>query len=164
VVRDPAEALEEAVLGAPRRYTRLELADAAGLDLDEVRRLWRSLGFAEVPDDAVVFTDRDLDAVRLMGGLTAVGVLAPDVREAVARAVAQSMSRLADWQVGMLKRLIESHGADLTPQQSLQVASSVLPALERLQTYVWRRHLAASVERLLVASGGTDGEEGTEPR
>jgi adenylate cyclase len=155
------EALEEVVLGAPRRYTRLELADRAGLDPDEGRRLWRSLGFAEVPDDAVMFNDRDLAAVRLMSSLTDAGVLEPDVREAVARAVAQSMSRLAEWQVGMLKRLIEAQGEDLTPQQSLQVAASVLPALEELQSYVWRRHLAATVGRLLVASEG--GEDGTQP-
>ena len=108
----------------------------------------------------MVFTDRDLGAVRLMSSLTDAGVLAPDVREAVARAVAQSMSRLAEWQVGMLKRLIEAAGENLTPQQSLQVAASVLPALEELQTYVWRRHLAATVGRLLVASD--DGHDGTE--
>jgi adenylate cyclase len=158
-------ALEEVVLGASRRYTRAELVDATGLDPDEAGRLWRALGFAEVDDDAVVFNDRDVAAIRLMGSLSDAGVLTPDVREAVARATAQSMSRLAEWQVGMLKRLIESGGEPLTPQQSLQVAGSVLPALEELQSYVWRRHLAATISRLLVASGGTatpEGEEGTE--
>ena len=110
-VDHPLEAaLEEAILGAPRRYTRTELAEAAGLDLDEGRRLWRSLGFPEAPDDAVLFTDCDLAAARLMTGLTEAGFLDTDVREAVARATAQSMSRLAEWQIGMLKRLIESRG------------------------------------------------------
>jgi adenylate cyclase len=156
------EALEEVVLGAPRRYTRLELSERAGLDPDEGKRLWRSLGFAEVSDDAVVFNDRDIAAVRLMSSLSDAGVLEPGVREAVARAVAQSMSRLAEWQVGMLRRLIEAEGEDLTPQQSLQVAASVLPALEELQTYVWRRHLASTVRRLLVAGGGEDGDDDTE--
>ena len=147
-------ALEEVVLGASRRYTRAELVGATGLDPEEAGRLWRALGFAEVEDDTVVFNDRDVAAIRLMGSLSDAGVLAPDVREAVARATAQSMSRLAEWQVGMLKRLIESGGEPLTPQQSLQVAGSVLPALEELQSYVWRRHLAAAISRLLVTSGG----------
>ena len=152
------EALEEVVLGACRRYTRGELADAAGIDLDEGRRLWRSLGFPNTPDDAVLFNERDLVAARLMTRLTEAGFLDPDVREAVARATAQSMSRLAEWQVGMLKRLIEAEGAPLTRAQSLQVAGAVLPALEELQSYVWRRHLAAAVSRMLVAAGG-DGTE-----
>ena len=77
-------------------------------------RLWRSLGFPEAADDAVLFNDRDLDAAKLMASLTDAGLLDPDVREAVTRATAQSMSRLAEWQVGMLDRLIESSGAHRT--------------------------------------------------
>jgi adenylate cyclase len=147
------EAIEEIVLGAPRRYTRLQMCEAAGLDLDEGRRLWRSLGFAEVADDAALFTERDVQAVRLMTDLTEAGVLELDVREAVARAVAQQMSRLAEWQVGLVKRLIESRSADVTARQALETTAAVLPALEELQTYVWRRHLAATVHRLLATSG-----------
>ncbi|GAA2551538.1 adenylate/guanylate cyclase domain-containing protein [Pseudonocardia hydrocarbonoxydans] len=146
------------MLGAPRRYTRAGLAEAADLDPDEGRRLWRSLGFAEVGDDEVLFTDQDVAAVRLMAGLTEAGVLEPEVREAVARAVAQSMSRLAEWQVGMLRRLLEGHDEDLTPVESLQVAAAVIPALEQLQSYVWRRHLAATVHRVLATPAG-DGSD-----
>jgi adenylate cyclase len=156
------EVLEEVVLGAPRRHTRVQLAEAAGLDLEEGRRLWRSMGFPETPDDATIFNDRDLAAAKLMTGLTEAGFLDSDVREAVARATAQSMSRLAEWQVGMLKRLIEAEGAPLTPQHALQVAGAVLPALEELQNYVWRRHLAAAVARLLVTDASEGGPDGTE--
>lgn len=149
------EALEEVVLGGPRRYTRLELNEAAGLDPDRSRGLWHALGFTDVPDDAVMFTDGDLGALRLVTQLTDAGVLEPGVREAVTRAVAQSMSRLTEWQVGMLKRVIESDGArEVTPLQSLQIAAALVPALEELQTYVWRRHLAATISRMLVTSGG----------
>lgn len=148
------EALEEIVLGGPRRYTRLGLNAAAGLEPEQSRGLWHALGFADVPDDAVMFTDGDLAALRLVTQLTEAGVLDPGVREAVTRAVAQSMSRLTEWQVGMLKRVIESEGArDVTPQQSLQIAAALVPALEELQTYVWRRHLAATISRMLVTNG-----------
>jgi len=156
------EALEELVLGAPRRYTRLQVGEAAGLDPDEGRRLWRSLGFPEAGDEDVLFTERDLEAVRLMTRLTDAGVLEPDVREAVARAVAQSMSRLAEWQVGMLLRVIEGQRGQVTPQDSLEVAAAVVPGLEELQSYVWRRHLAAAVRRMVVTSGADD-EPGTWP-
>ena len=156
---DLDEALEAAVLGASRRYTRGELADAAGLDIEaEGTRLLRSLGFPEAPDDAVLFNDRDLDAAKLMARLTDAGVLDPDVGEAVARATAQSMSRLAEWQVGMLKRLIESSGSPSGPEQALQMARDVLPVVEELQSYVWRRHLAAAVARMLVPTA-PDGRE-----
>ena len=153
------EALEELVLGAPRRYTRSEVSAAAGLDLDEARRLWSALGFPEAADDEVLFTEQDLTAVRLMTRLTAAGVLEPDVREAVARAVAQSMSRLAEWQVGMLMRVIEGQHGEVTPQGSLDVAAAVLPGLAELQTYVWRRHLAAAVRRMVVTAESGGGAE-----
>ncbi|MFB9385208.1 adenylate/guanylate cyclase domain-containing protein [Pseudonocardia petroleophila] len=109
-------------------------------------------------DDEVLFTDQDVAAVRLMAGLTEAGVLEPEVREAVARAVAQSMSRLAEWQVGMLRRLLEGHGDELTPVESLQVAAAVIPALEQLQSYVWRRHLAATVHRMMAPAAGAGGD------
>jgi adenylate cyclase len=158
-VDQPLEAaLDEAILGAPRRYTRVELAAAAGLDPAEGRQLWRSLGFPEAPDDAVLFTDNDLAAARMMTGLTDAGFLDIDVREAVARATAQSMSRLADWQVGMLKRLIEADGTPTSPSEALQVAQTVLTALAELQSYVWRRHLAATVARMLVTAGPDEPE------
>lgn len=151
------DALEEAVLGAPRRYTRTEVAQHAGLELDEAKRLWRALGFPETGDDEVLFTDRDVEAARVMGRLTEVGLLDPDVREAVARAVAQQMSRLADWQVGMLKRLVEAQPDEVSPEQSLELAAAAIPALEHLQDWVWRRHLAAAVSRMLVL--GTAGDD-----
>ncbi|OZM78271.1 adenylate/guanylate cyclase domain-containing protein [Pseudonocardia sp. MH-G8] len=156
------EALEELVLGAPRRYTRRQVSEAAGLDPGETRRLWRALGFPEAADDAVLFTERDLDAVRLMTRLTDAGVLEPDVREAVARAVAQSMSRLAEWQVGMLVRVIEAQHGAVTPEGSQEIAAAALPGLEELQNYVWRRHLAAAVRRMLVPVERGD-EAGTWP-
>jgi adenylate cyclase len=158
----PEEALEELILGAPRRYTRRQVSVEAGLDLDTGRRLWRALGFAETADDEVLFTERDLEAVRLMTRLTDAGVLEPDVREAVARAMAQSLSRLAEWQVGMLIRVIEEQRGEVTPDGSRDVAAAVLPALEELQSYVWRRHLAAAVRRMVVTAG-TGEEPGTWP-
>jgi adenylate cyclase len=160
-VSTPEDALEELILGAPRRYTRQQVIEDAEIDLDTGRRLWRALGFAEAGDDEVLFTERDLDAVRLMSRLTDAGVLDPDVREAVARAMAQSLSRLAEWQVGMLIRVIEGQGGEVTPQGSRDIAAAVLPALEELQSYVWRRHLAAAVRRMVVTSGPS--EPGTWP-
>jgi adenylate cyclase len=160
---EPDEALEELVLGAPRRYTRQQVSEAAGLDIETGRRLWRSLGFPETADDEVLFTERDVDAVRLMTRLTEAGVLEPDVREAVARAMAQSLSRLAEWQVGMLVRVIEAQHGAVTPEGTREIAAAVLPAMEELQSYVWRRHLAAAVRRMAVTAGGSGDELGTWP-
>jgi adenylate cyclase len=159
--RPLADALEELVLGAPHRYTPVQVDEATGLELEEGRRLWRSLGFPEVPDEDAVFTERDIEAVRLMSELGEAGVLQPEVREAVARAVAQAMSRLAEWQVDMVRRVLESEGEDATPERALELTAAVLPALEQLQSYVWRRHLAATVRRLVETPADGAVEERT---
>jgi adenylate cyclase len=143
------------VLGGPRRWTRTQLADAAGLSPDDTRRLWRALGFPEVGDDEVRFTDHDLAAAQAFAGLMTAGVVGQDVSVAVARATAQSASQLAEWQVGLLRRLFEaSNDLDDDGQPpadaSLKLARTVLPVLENLQTYVWRRHLAAAIARMVV--------------
>lgn len=148
-------AIEEVILDGPRRWTRTQLADAAGLSPDETRRLWRALGFPEVGDDDVRFTDHDIAAAQAFAGLMTAGLVGPDVSEAVARATAQSASQLAEWQVGLLRRLFEA-STDLTdagrppPDASLELARKVLPVLENLQAYVWRRHLAAAIARMVV--------------
>ncbi|MGQ0573947.1 MAG: adenylate/guanylate cyclase domain-containing protein [Pseudonocardia sp.] len=150
------DALETAVLGAPRRYTRPELLERAGMADTESGRLWLSLGFAALPDDEIAFTERDVEAARLMARLTEVGMLPVDVREAVARAVAQSMSSLAEWQIGMLVRVIEALPEDGRADRAAQITAEALPAMEQLQTYVWRRHLASTMRRRLVAEAMND--------
>lgn len=139
--------LDQIILGAPREFTRDELVAEAGMDADESNRLWRSLGFADSDPEERVFTRADLDAARTVAELSAEWLPDPSVREAVARAIAQSLSRLAEWQVGMLAQVAAADGRELTPQATARIADEVLPHLERLQSYVWRRHLAATAAR-----------------
>jgi adenylate cyclase len=94
---DLDEALEAAVLGASRRYTRGEVADAAGLQIEEGTRLWRSLGFPEAPDDAVLFNDRDLDAAKLW---RASATRASSTRTCARPSPARRRSRCHGWPSG----------------------------------------------------------------
>ena len=50
----PAELITRGLLAGRGRFTRLEVAERAGMPLDEARRLWRALGF-EVDDDQRIF-------------------------------------------------------------------------------------------------------------
>ncbi|MFC7657934.1 hypothetical protein ACFQV8_18095 [Pseudonocardia benzenivorans] len=114
----PEPGLAEAVLGGARTLTRPQVIAAAGIDPEEGERLWRALGFPEPADDDVLFTDRDVEAVRVMQQLGDAGLLPPRVREAVARAVAQDMSRLAEWQVGMLRTVLAGPAGERSPPTS----------------------------------------------
>jgi len=46
------ERVETSLLGGERKYNRLEMAEKSGIGLEDVRALWRALGFATVDDVA----------------------------------------------------------------------------------------------------------------
>lgn len=150
--------LDEIILGAPREFTRDELVEAAGLDPEESGRLWRALGFPDTDPDARVYTRADLAAARKVITLSRDWLPQTEAREAVARAIAQSLSRLAEWQIGMLAQMAAAQVGELTPRAAAQLAAEVLPELEELQAYVWRRHLAATAARWTAGAQRGDAE------
>jgi adenylate cyclase len=148
---DPQLWLEERLLGGPRRYTRAEMSERIDLDRDKAARLWRALGMPEVGDHEVVFTEGDLHALLRLEKLRASGLVPDELDEAVTRAVSLAMAGLADWQGDMLYHLLEPGDGKADEQQVLWVVNEVLPLLRQMQSYIWRRHLAAAAGRLLVS-------------
>src|SRR4051812_14373713 len=153
---DTTEQLEGILLGGPRKYTRLELAEKSGVPLDFSRRLWRAMGFADVADTERMFTEGDLFALLAFRDLKSAGLIDDETALTSTRALGQQLSRLANWQVGILtQRLIDLgmlEQTDLAPTVSL-VAEQVLPDLERILILVWRRQLAVHGPRALAAVG-----------
>jgi adenylate cyclase len=56
--------VERVLSGEGRRYTREEVADEVGLDVDLLLRVWRALGQAEVSTGEASFTEEDMEAAR----------------------------------------------------------------------------------------------------
>jgi adenylate cyclase len=111
----------------------LTMADATartGIPEAVVRRLWRALGFAIPAPDEAAFTAEDLAALELMHSPNRLDV---DTEVRLARAVGQTMARLADWQVSTLSSLGRPDVLDETA--------------ERVLVYTWRRHLEAASSR-----------------
>jgi adenylate cyclase len=147
-----AELIEAALLGGPRRYTRAEVAAAVGVSPDWGRQIWRALGFADVDEDARVFTEADIAALRSFETLVASGKIKPGEEIPHVRAIGQAMSRLADWQVReMMTRITEQAGSDEAVRVALaaELPDELLPVVEQLQVFAWRRHLAAAAGRML---------------
>src|SRR3954463_15693700 len=94
--------LDRALLGGSRRYTRVQVSESAGVPLERAQRLWRALGFPDVDDDKVAFTDLDVQALRTVQELVDLGLIDEDTQIATTRAMGQSLSRLAEWQVSVL--------------------------------------------------------------
>ncbi len=151
---DVREALERLLLGGPRGLTRREVAAAAGMPPERTQRLWRALGFPDVADDDPVFTLADVGALGTVSALIDSGFVDPGSEASIARATGQALSRLADWQTDLLADALVRRAREAgpgTPVDVVAAAETLLPLLGRVQDYVWRRHLAANVDRVLSA-------------
>ena len=141
---------ERTLLGGERKFTRIEVSERAGISSARAERMWHALGFATVPDDEVAFTDDDVEALRLVAALEDDDFIDPEMESSLARKLGQTQSRLASWQSAMFLEFLG--GSKLAADEALEVAGMLLPAMERLQTYVWRRHLAAAAGRAMAGS------------
>jgi adenylate cyclase len=152
--------LERALLGAAPQLTSEDVAAAAGITLEEARRLWRALGF---PDAGAhpAFTEADLEALSTLVGAVREGVIDFDTAVRLTRAVGQTMARLADWQVATLSgregQLDQGQQPASRVETTVGLAERIGIPFEQLLLYAWRRHLAAAVGRV-EALGANDDE------
>ncbi|WP_235535867.1 adenylate/guanylate cyclase domain-containing protein [Nocardioides sp. Root190] len=144
-------ALEQHLLGEAPHLTQQQVADRAGVSVDMANELWHLLGFARVPDDAAAFTTSDVRALELASDLIRLGVLSAERQEGLVRTWGRSFARLADWQVALLADVAREMGADPTVGL-LAISDEIMPRVEELQSYAWRRHLLSAGSRMLAES------------
>jgi class 3 adenylate cyclase len=145
--------LERLLLGAPRAYTREQVAKDVGLTVEEARTYWRALGFADV-GEAVAFTIWDIEALRGIVELVRSGTIDQTTALNLVRALGRMTGRLAEWHVETLASLVEAaHETDNGDSRltlAYEFGVRLLPEFERLLIYAWRRKLAAAAGRLVA--------------
>ncbi|ORM27834.1 guanylyl cyclase [Williamsia sp. 1135] len=118
---------------------------ALNISEDHARRVWSAFGFTMQGDDKL-FTADDVQALQLVRGLDE--GQPPEFEIAMARALGQTMSRLADWEASnMADRIRSGDSPDL---------ETMLGAVQRVQTLVWRRHLASALQNALATTDGVN--------
>lgn len=159
-VPDPRSRLDRAILGEEPAHTALEVAERAGVTVDEVRRLWRALGFPEMAGE-VAFNDGDIAAVADVMGIVDSGAVDFDMAVNLTRAVGQTMSRLADWEVATLAGRVEEieaseQASGSRTQSALRLIEEINAPFEQMLVYAWRRHLAVAVSRVVALGQQTE--------
>ena len=86
--------VERVLSGGAERFTPIEVAERAGIELEFLKRQWRALGMALVDDDEPAYTERDIEAAQRLRFLREAGVPDDGVLE-TARLLGMSMSQLA---------------------------------------------------------------------
>jgi adenylate cyclase len=149
VRQEQLERIAEIVLGDPAVFTREEAAAAAGLTVEQARPYWRAMGFADV-GSAPAFTATDVESLCRLTEWVANGLLDEATTIEVVRSVGQTASRLADWQVDTMARVLAESQAPVDLTAVADTMAEVLPGFESLLVHAWRRHLAAVVGRGLA--------------
>ena len=157
------DAVDQLLVPGESRYTRVELARRAGIDPDQVRRFWRAMGFPDPADDDAIFTDTDVAVLSAFDRFLRDDMVDPDVALQITRVVGQAMSRVAEAEVAAVRERLEALGLieDRTEEEVgaavVSRSAALLPAIEGLLVYQWRRHLAAAAQRVVMARN-TDGD------
>lgn len=103
------------------------------------------MGFAEVPEDDMVFGDDDVAVAASLGRLLDSGVMEEHDVLRLARVLGASFSRITEAQVSLL--------ADAGALGDRRLVG----LMERSMVYVWRRHMIAALGRRLQVEEGTFG-------
>lgn len=150
------EVLERHLLGSTPTLTGQQVADAVGISRETARLRWRSLGFTEVEDDMVAFTEADLEALRLTQRMHELGMIPAEDEAALIRTLGRSFARLAEWQLGLLGETIDPTVLDAEDLGA--VIDEVVPVIEQVQSYIWRRHILSAASRALLAPPAEDAD------
>ena len=139
-------AIEHLVVPDPAVYDLAAMSEASGLTPAQITRLWRSLGFPEPQPGEPLFTDVDVEMLRSIGELLALGWIDDELTVQMARVIGSSLSRIAS-------ALIDSidpddpprfpDGRPHTEEGFAAVAPLLMPLLLQVMDYVWRRHVQA---------------------
>jgi adenylate cyclase len=141
---------ERMLIPSRRRYSRDEVSQLTGVDLGKLERFWRALGFPGVQDDEPAFTDLDLEAVRLFQGMQALGAADTDSAVHMARVIGSSMARIAEAELVPADMVSEEVDPILSAEAFAGVADATIPAMAKLLEFVWRRQVAAGIQRNMM--------------
>ncbi|MFI6506776.1 adenylate/guanylate cyclase domain-containing protein [Streptosporangium sp. NPDC050855] len=153
--RPTAEQIEHLFVGTAPRYTRIQVAALAGVPQELTERIWRALGFATLPDDAVAFTDADVAVLLRVRAMMENGLMDDRTVIRMSRALGQTTARLAQWQAEIMIGAMLDPGerpADEDLAAVMDTSRRLLPDFEKVLVHVWRAQLAAAGTRLLTVA------------
>ena len=149
-VRRSVGALEKVLLQGPRKFSRRDLDQQQDIPQRMTAVYWRSLGFAPVDEDTVVFTEEDAYAIGDLSAIVEDGAMSERAFSSITRGLGFHMGRLAMW---ITEALVDeakySDGASDAEarQHMLDTMPELLETLESQVMFAFRRQLAAYAAR-----------------
>jgi adenylate cyclase len=155
--------VERALLGRPASMAAPEVSRRAGVPAGTARRFWHAMGFQVAADEEAMFTVADREALERVARLIDRGAVSEELALQMTRAFARTADRLAVWQTQLVAETLagtdvdEPEGKDTrsVPDPDVVAAAAALltglgDELDPLLVYIWRRHLAGALQRMIA--------------
>ena len=142
---------DRALRGTPPSLTALDIAEASGLSLEFLRRLWRALGLAEADDADVAYGQTDLEAAKLVGRFHGAG-LDEEALVLISQVIGHGASRLGETLREVVGEALLEAG-DTEHSLGLrygQAAEYMVPLLAPVLGYVTGVHLREQIKADVV--------------
>ncbi|MGH9085309.1 MAG: adenylate/guanylate cyclase domain-containing protein [Acidimicrobiales bacterium] len=156
-------AIDRLALDQELRYDLDAACRVTKLPEEELRHIWRSLGFPEPQPGEPIFSDVDLGNLAAVADLMHSGVVSPEVTYSMTRVIGSSMARVASALVDAVSARAEQVMASVTEDEVLEVlepvaseAGGFLPMFPEVLEQVWRRHLQDAARRRLLRGDSED--------
>ena len=133
------------------------ISERTGLSVEQVTRLWRSLGFPDPHPGELLFGELDAEILANVSNLMDLGVLSPTAVLQMSRVIGSSVARIAQSQVDAITATSAIDGDGLINLDPLAAnAGALLPTVPLVLESVWRRHLQSAARRRLLRPPGTE--------
>jgi len=148
--------LDRTIMPGTRQYTIEQLAERAGTDLATARALWRAIGFPDLAEHLPVFTNADVEALRVfVERIRSGSVFEWTLERALSqtRVLSSSLARVADSETDELSQSVRlAREAGLGDEQlALAFAERLdFEAIARLIDHAHRLQLRAAIWRRLA--------------
>ena len=139
-------------------YTQADVAQLSGLGVDAAR-FWRALGFPDPRPDDRIFSDFDIEMLKLVDQFVSLRLIQQDEALQMARVIGSSMARIASAQIDAIESRIDEPTFQDGTEPGVLRARFLVPAMPRILEYTWKRHLQVAARRRMVREAGA-AEEG----
>jgi len=145
--------LEQVLSGQGERLTRDEVAEKAEVDVELLRKNWKALGMTEPEEDEKGFTERDVDAAKIVKTLVDIGIPEDELLQ-VSRVIGMTMSQLAAANRGLGIRVFAEEGdSELeVGKRFAAIAEGVGPLLGSVLEYALQLHMREQIRHDAFAS------------
>lgn len=145
--------IEQALAGEGPMLTREEVAERSGVEIELLRKNWRALGMTEPDEDESAFTERDVDAAKIVKTLTDIGIPEDELLQ-VSRVIGMTMSQLAAANRGLGLRVFAEEGESELEvgKRFAAIAEGVGPLLGSILEYTLQLHMREQIRHDAFAS------------